>query len=171
MEGVALVTGGTRGIGSAISRALKVSGYVVAAVYHGNDEAAAQFADEAGIPTFKWDVCDPDACADGVKWVEASLGAISVLINNAGITRDGMFHRMGWEQWRAVLGTNLDSMFAMTRPVIEGMRERRCGRIVNISSINGQKGQVGGRVRQCGVNSGVAIGLHFQAALGVICSG
>jgi acetoacetyl-CoA reductase len=143
MAKVAIVTGGTRGIGAAISKGLKAAGCVVAATYHGNDEAAAKFKGETGIAVYKWDVADPAASAAGVKEVEAALGPVDVLVNNAGITRDGMFHKMTYEQWSAVLRTNLDSMFAMTRPVIEGMRDRGAGRIVNISSINGQKGQLG----------------------------
>jgi acetoacetyl-CoA reductase len=143
MAKVAIVTGGTRGIGAAISKGLKAAGCTVAATYHGNDEAAAKFKGETGVAVFKWDVADPAASAAGVKQVEAALGPIDVLVNNAGITRDGMFHKMTYEQWSAVLRTNLDSMFTMTRSVIEGMRERSAGRIVNISSINGQKGQIG----------------------------
>ncbi len=143
MAKVAIVTGGTRGIGAAIARSLKDSGHTVAAVYAGHDEAAAKFKAETGIAVYKWDVGDVDAAAAGVRQVEADLGPVAVLVNNAGITRDAMFHRMSWEQWSAVIRTNLDSMFAMTRPVIEGMRERNAGRIVSISSINGQKGQMG----------------------------
>ena len=143
MSRVALVTGGTRGIGAAIARALKAQGYKVAANYGGNDEAAAKFKAETGIPVFKWDVSSYEACTDGIKKVEAELGAIEVLVNNAGITRDAMLHRMTPEQWTAVINTNLGSLFNMCRQVIEGMRERKFGRIVNISSINGQKGQVG----------------------------
>jgi len=143
MTDIALVTGGTRGIGEAIARALSAEGYLVAATYHGNEQAAARFADATGISVFRWDVADESACRDGVAKVESELGPVSVLVNNAGVARNGMFHRMTWEQWRAVLSTNLDSMFTMTRAVIEGMRERRFGRIVNISSVNGQKGQVG----------------------------
>ncbi|HVL71035.1 MAG TPA: acetoacetyl-CoA reductase [Beijerinckiaceae bacterium] len=143
MARVALVTGGTRGIGAAISKALKGAGYAVAANYAGNDEAANKFKGETGIPVFKWDVGDYDACADGVQKVQAELGPVEILVNNAGITRDGFFHRMSKEQWSAVIRTNLDSLFNMTRPVIEGMRERNYGRIVVISSINGQKGQMG----------------------------
>jgi acetoacetyl-CoA reductase len=143
MAKIAIVTGGTRGIGAAISRGLKAAGCTVAATYHGNDAAAAKFKGETGVAVFKWDVADPAASAEGVSQVEAELGPVEVLVNNAGITRDGMFHKMTYEQWSAVLRTNLDSMFAMTRPVIEGMRERGAGRIVNISSINGQKGQIG----------------------------
>ncbi len=143
MVDVALVTGGTRGIGAAVARALHTKGGRVAATYHGDDVAAGRFAQETGIAVYRWDVGDAEACRDGVSRIETELGPVSVLVNNAGITRDGMFHRMTWEQWRAVLNTNLDSMFTMTRAVIEGMRERRFGRIVNISSINGQKGQAG----------------------------
>ncbi len=143
MARVAVVTGGTRGIGAAISRALKAAGYQVAATYAGNDEAAAKFKDETGIHVYKWDVADEAACAEGLGKVAAELGPVDVLVNNAGITRDGMFHRMRFDQWKAVIATNLDSMFTMTRPVIDGMRERSYGRIINISSINGQKGQMG----------------------------
>jgi acetoacetyl-CoA reductase len=143
MARVALVTGGTRGIGGAISKALKGAGYSVAANYAGNDEAANKFKSETGIPTFKWDVGDFDACAAGVKQVEADVGPVDVLVNNAGITRDTFFHRMTKEQWSAVIRTNLDSLFNMTRPVIEGMRNRSFGRVIVISSINGQKGQMG----------------------------
>src|SRR5215208_6085862 len=143
MARVALVTGGSRGIGAAISRALKQEGFAVAASYAGNDEAAQRFKSETGIPVFKWDVGDYDACAAGVKQVESEVGPVDVLVNNAGITRDGFFHRMTKEQWSAVIRTNLDSLFNMTRPVIEGMRARSWGRVIVISSINGQKGQMG----------------------------
>ncbi len=143
MARIALVTGGTRGIGGAISRALREAGVTVAANYAGNDEAASTFKSETGIPTFKWDVGDFDACAEGVKQVEAEIGPIDILVNNAGITRDGFFHKMTQQQWRAVLTTNLDSLFNMTRPVIDGMRSRSWGRVIVISSINGQKGQMG----------------------------
>jgi acetoacetyl-CoA reductase len=143
MARVALVTGGTRGIGAAISQALQKAGYKVAANYGGNDEAAQKFKSETGIPVFKWDVSSFDACAEGVKKVEAELGPIEVLVNNAGITRDAMFHRMKPEQWTQVINTNLGSLFNMTRQVWDGMRERKFGRVVNISSINGQKGQMG----------------------------
>ena len=143
MARVALVTGGTRGIGAAISKALKDKGYKVAASYAGNDEAAQKFKAETGIPVFKWDVSSYEACGEGIKKVEAEVGPIDVLINNAGITKDGMFHRMTVEQWNAVIGTNLGSLFNMTRQVWEGMRARKFGRVVNISSINGQKGQMG----------------------------
>jgi len=143
MARVALVTGGSRGIGAAISRSLKAAGYSVAASYAGNDEAAAAFTAETGIPTYKWDVSDFDACAAGVAKVEAELGPIDVLVNNAGITKDSMFHRMTKDQWYGVINTNLNSLFNMTRPVWEGMRNRKFGRIICISSINGQKGQMG----------------------------
>lgn len=143
MARVALVTGGTRGIGASISRALKAAGYKVAANYGGNDEAANKFKAETGIPVFKWDVSSFEACAAGIKQVEAELGPVEVLVNNAGITRDATLHRMKPEQWTAVINTNLNSLFNMCRNVIEGMRERKFGRIVNISSINGQKGQIG----------------------------
>ena len=143
MTKVAIVTGGTRGIGAAIARGLNATGHTVAAVYHGNEAAAAVFKTETAIAVYKWDVADRDACAAGIARVEADLGPVEVLVNNAGITNDAMFHHMSWEQWSSVIRTNLDSMFAMTRPVIEGMRQRGRGRIVNISSINGQKGQLG----------------------------
>ena len=143
MTRVAVISGGTRGIGAAISKALAKAGYRVAAVYAGNDEAAAKFKSETGIPTYKWDVSDYEACAAGLAKVAADLGPVEILVNNAGITRDAMLHKMKPEQWYAVINTNLNSLFNMTRPVIEGMRERGFGRIVNISSINGQKGQMG----------------------------
>ena len=143
MGRVALVTGGSRGIGAAISKGLKEAGYTVAANYGGNDEVAGKFKDETGIPVYKWDVSDHEACAAGIAKVEADLGPVEVLVNNAGITRDTMFHKMTYEQWKAVIDTNLGSLFNMCRPVIEGMRERGFGRIINISSINGQKGQMG----------------------------
>jgi acetoacetyl-CoA reductase len=143
MAKTALVTGGTRGIGAAIAKALKAAGYTVAVNYGGNDEAAAKFTTETGIKSYKWDVGDFDACTAGIAKVVADLGPIDVLVNNAGITRDGMFHKMTKDQWSAVIRTNLDSLFNMTRPVIEGMRARSFGRIIVISSINGQKGQMG----------------------------
>jgi acetoacetyl-CoA reductase len=143
MVRVAVVTGGTRGIGAAIAKGLKAAGYTVAAVYAGNEEAAAKFKGETGIAVYKWDVSSHDACAAGLKKVETELGPVDILVNNAGITRDGMFHKMDVEQWRAVIDTNLNSLFNMCRPVIEGMRARKFGRIITISSINGQKGQMG----------------------------
>lgn len=143
MARVAVVTGGTRGIGAAISKTLKSAGFQVAAIYAGNDEAAAQFKAETGIPVYKWDVSSHEACAAGLASVEADLGPIEILVNNAGITKDGFFHKMSVEQWSAVINTNLNSLFNMCRPVIEGMRNRGFGRIICISSINGQKGQAG----------------------------
>jgi acetoacetyl-CoA reductase len=143
MARVAVVTGGTRGIGAAIAKALKAADYQVAAIYAANDEAANKFTGETGIAVYKWDVSSHDDCAAGLKKVETELGPVDVLVNNAGITRDGMFHKMDVEQWRAVIDTNLNSLFNMCRPVIEGMRARKFGRIINISSINGQKGQFG----------------------------
>ena len=141
MSRVALVTGGSRGIGAAISMALKEAGYKVAATYAGNDEKAAAFTAETGIKTYKWDVADYDACAAGIAQVEGDLGPVEVLVNNAGITRDAPFHKMSPAQWNEVIGTNLNGVFNMTHPVWSGMRERKFGRIITISSINGQKGQ------------------------------
>ena len=143
MARVAVVTGGTRGIGAAVAKALQAAGYKVAAVYHGNDTAAEAFKAETGIAVYKWDVANYEACAAGLAKVTADLGTIGVLVNNAGITRDGMFHKMTPEQWYAVINTNLNSLFNMCRPVIDAMREANFGRIINISSINGQKGQMG----------------------------
>jgi acetoacetyl-CoA reductase len=143
MARVALVTGGTRGIGKAISARLKADGFTVAANYAGNSEAADATAKELGVKVFKWDVGDEAQCAEGIAKVVAECGPVDVLVNNAGITRDGLFHKMSAEKWRDVIRVDLDSLFFMTRPVIEGMRERGFGRVVNISSINGQKGQVG----------------------------
>ena len=141
MARVALVTGGSRGIGAAISQALKTAGYNVAATYAGNDEAAAAFTADTGIKTYKWDVADYDACKAGIALVEADLGPVEILVNNAGITRDAPFHRMTPEQWHQVIDTNLTGVFNMTHNVWPGMRERKFGRVVIISSINGQKGQ------------------------------
>ncbi len=143
MARVALVTGGTRGIGAAISVALKEAGYNVAANYGGNDEAAEKFKAASGVPVYKWDVSDFEACKAGVAQVEADLGPVEVLVNNAGITRDTTLHKMTADQWSAVVGTNLDSLFNMTRNVIENMRASGFGRIISISSVNGQKGQFG----------------------------
>lgn len=161
MSRVAVVTGGTRGIGQAISKAMKSKGYRVAATYAGNDTAAQQFQVETGIPVFKWDVGDYEACETGVGLVEHQLGPIDVLVNNAGITRDAMLHRMTKENWDAVIRTNLDSVFNMTRLVIEGMRKRGFGRIVSISSINGRKGQMG----QTNYSAAKAALLGFTKAL------
>ncbi len=143
MTRTAIVTGGTRGIGAAIAKALKADGHNVAASYAGNDAAANAFKEETGIAVYKWDVGDFESCAKGIAQIETDLGPIDILINNAGITRDTMFHKMTPDQWQAVINTNLNGLFNMTRNVWEGMRERGFGRIVNISSINGQKGQMG----------------------------
>jgi acetoacetyl-CoA reductase len=161
MSRVAVVTGGTRGIGHAISIELKRQGYRVAANYGGNDEAARKFQVETGIPIFKWDVSDYEACASGLRRVEMELGPIGIVVNNAGITRDAVLHRMTPEQWRQVIQVNLDSMFNMTQPIINGMRDRNFGRIINISSINGQKGQMG----QCNYSAAKAGVIGFTKAL------
>src|ERR1044072_7517704 len=142
MARVAVVTGGTRGIGASISKALKAAGYKVAASYAGNDEAANKSKASTGITVYKWSVSSYDACVEGLKKVEADLGPVEVLVNNAGITRDAPFHRMTPEQWGQVINTNLNSLFNMTRPVWEGMRTRTFGRVINISSINGKRGQL-----------------------------
>jgi len=143
MSRVALVTGGTRGIGEAISIELNSKGYRVAANYAGNDGAAKKFSEATGIPVYKWSVGDYEACIEGIAQVEKEIGPLEVLVNNAGITRDSMFHRMEKQAWDDVIGINLSGLFHMTRPVWDGMRERGFGRIINISSINGQKGQLG----------------------------
>jgi len=143
MARVAVVTGGTRGIGRGIAETLKAKGYQVAANFGGNEEAANAFQAETGIPVFKWDVGSFEACTEGLSEVEAKLGPVDVVVNNAGITRDAMMHKMSPEQWLEVINVDLNSMFNMTRPVINGMRERGFGRIISISSINGQKGQMG----------------------------
>jgi acetoacetyl-CoA reductase len=154
MARVAVVTGGTRGIGEAISVGLKDAGYNVAAVYAGNDEKAREFTDRTGIAAFKWDVSDFEACKAGIAKVEAELGPVEIVVNNAGITRDGVLHRMSFEQWNDVVATNLTSCFNMCRNVIDGMRERGFGRIVNIGSINGQAGQYG-QVNYAAAKSGI----------------
>ena len=173
MARVALVTGGSRGIGAAIATALKAVGNEVAATYAGNDEAAEKFKAETGIAVYKWDVRDFEACRDGIAKVENDLGPVDILVNNAGITRDRTLHRMKPEQWRDVTSTNLDSLFNMTRNVIEGMRARKFGRIVTISSINGQKGQFG----QANYAAAKAAAIGFTrsvaqegAAIGVTCN-
>lgn len=143
MGRVALVTGGSRGIGAAISIALKEAGYSVAATYAGNDEAAARFTADTGIKTYKFDVADYEACGAGIAKIEGDLGPVEVLVNNAGITRDAMFHKMTPQMWREVVDTNLTGLFNMTHQVWGGMRDRKFGRVINISSINGQKGQAG----------------------------
>jgi acetoacetyl-CoA reductase len=154
MARVAVVTGGTRGIGEAISLGLKEAGYKVAAVYAGNDEKAREFTERTGIAAFKWDVSDFEACKAGLAKVEAELGPVEIVVNNAGITRDGVLHRMSFEQWNDVIQTNLTSCFNMCRNVIDGMRERGFGRIVNIGSINGQAGQYG-QVNYAAAKSGI----------------
>jgi acetoacetyl-CoA reductase len=161
MARVAVVTGGTRGIGAAVSKALKAAGYKVAASYAGNDEAAEKFKGDTGISVYKWDVSSYDACVEGLKKVEAELGPVEILVNNAGITKDGMFHKMTPGQWYAVINTNLNSLFNMTRPVWEGMRGRKFGRVICISSINGQKGQLG----QVNYSSAKAGDIGFVKAL------
>ena len=140
---VALITGGTRGIGAAISVKLKETGYKVAANYAGNDEAASKFSKENKIDIFKWSIGSYEECVTGIRNVEEKLGPVDILVNNAGITRDGMFHKMTQNQWRDVINVNLNGLFNMTHPVWDGMRIREFGRVVNISSINGQKGQLG----------------------------
>jgi acetoacetyl-CoA reductase len=161
MARVALVTGGSRGIGAAISKALKDAGYTVAATYAGNDEKAAAFKEETGIAVFKWDVSSYDACKEGIAKVEAAVGPIDVLVNNAGITRDAMFHKMTPDMWNEVINTNLTGLFNMTHPVWTGMRDRKFGRVINISSINGQKGQMG----QANYSAAKAGDLGFTKAL------
>ena len=161
MPEAAIVTGGTRGIGEAISIALKNEGYEVAANYGGNDEAARRFTDSTGIPSYKWDVGNFEACLSNVQKIEEELGAVNVLVNNAGITRDGTLHKMDFQNWDDVIRTNLTSCFNMSRAVIEGMRERKYGRIVNISSVNGQAGQFG-QVNYSSAKSGI---IGFTKAL------
>ncbi len=163
MGRVALVTGGTRGIGAACSKALKDAGYSVAASYAGNDEAANAFKAETGIPVFKWDVGDYAACEKGVAAVEAEVGPVDVLVNNAGISRDSMLNKMTPEQWSEVMRTNLDSVFNVTRQVINGMRERKFGRVISISSINGQQGMLG-LSNYCAAKAGI-IGFTRTLAL------
>ena len=167
MGKVALVTGGTRGIGAAISTSLKAAGFDVVASYAGNDEAANAFKAETGINVIKFDVSDYESSSAAIKQIEADFGPVEVLINNAGITRDGFFHKMKPDQWRDVIATDLDSLFNCTRPVIEGMRERGYGRIVNISSINGQKGQAG-QVNYSSAKAGV-IGFAVAASINICC--
>ena len=161
MSRVAVVTGGTRGIGAAISKALKAAGHHVAATYHSNDEAAEKFKAETGVHVYKWNVVEYDDCVAGLARVEKEVGPVDILVNNAGITKDGMFHKMTADQWYSVINTNLNSLFNMTRPVIEGMRERGFGRIINISSVNGQQGQVG----QVNYSASKAGDLGFTKAL------
>jgi acetoacetyl-CoA reductase len=153
----AIVTGGTRGIGAAIARCLKAKGCTVAATYAGNDEAAAKFTEETGIKVYKWDVGDYEACKGGVSEIEAAQGPSDILVNNAGITRDSFFHKMTPQQWSEVMRADLDSVFNMSHQVFPGMRARGFGRIINISSINGQKGQMG-QTNYCAAKAGM-IGL------------
>ena len=161
MARVALVTGGTRGIGAAVSKALKAAGYEVAATYHANDEAADKFKAETGVHVYKWNVTVYDDCVEGIAEISKVLGPVDILVNNAGITRDAMFHKMTRDQWYTVVNTNLNSLFNMCRPVIEGMRERGFGRIINISSVNGLKGQMG----QANYSASKAGDLGFTKAL------
>ncbi|MDH3694455.1 MAG: acetoacetyl-CoA reductase [Gammaproteobacteria bacterium] len=154
MSKVAIVTGGTRGIGEAISAELGTAGYKVAANYAGNDERAKAFSERTGITTYKFDVSDFEQCKAGVEQVEKDLGPVDILVNNAGITRDGTMHRMAPEQWQEVINTNLSSCYNMSRLVIEGMRSRSFGRIVNIGSVNGQAGQYG-QVNYAAAKSGI----------------
>ncbi|NBC50115.1 MAG: acetoacetyl-CoA reductase [Gammaproteobacteria bacterium] len=154
MARTALVTGGTRGIGEAICVALKTAGYQVAANYAGNDQAATAFSARTGIPAYKFDVADFDAVTDGIARIEQDVGPVDILVNNAGITRDGTLHKMRPDQWQQVIDTNLGSCFNCARTVIEGMRERGFGRIVNIGSINGQAGQYG-QVNYAAAKSGI----------------
>jgi len=161
MGRVAIVTGGTRGIGRAVSEALKEAGYRVTATYAGNDDAVGGFKAATGIPVYKFDVGDFDACAEGVARIESDIGPVEVLVNNAGITRDATLHRMSAEQWLAVINTNLNGIFNMTRAVIGGMRERGFGRVISISSVNGQKGQFG----QCNYSAAKAGIIGFTKAV------
>ena len=154
MPHTAIVTGGTRGIGAAISVALSEDGHKVAATYAGNHEAAEAFKNQTGISVYRFDVADFDQCADSVSRIETDLGPVGILVNNAGITRDGTLHRMDFEQWNAVLQTNLSSCYNMCRNVIDGMRERGFGRIVNIGSVNVQAGQYG-QVNYAAAKSGI----------------
>ena len=154
MGHVAIVTGGTRGIGEAISVGLQDAGHTVAAVYAGNADAAKRFSDRTGIRTYRFDVSDFEACQDGVDRIAKDLGPVGILVNNAGITRDGTMHRMSFDRWNAVLQTNLSSCFNMSRCVIDAMRERGFGRIVNIGSVNGQAGQYG-QVNYAAAKSGI----------------
>ena len=154
MARVAIVTGGTRGIGEAISIALRGMGLEVAANYAGNEERARAFTDRTGIKSYKWDVSDYEACQDGARQVESDLGAVDVLVNNAGITRDTTMKRMDREKWQDVIDTNLGGCFNMAKAVFEGMTSRGYGRIVNIGSINGQAGQYG-QVNYAAAKSGI----------------
>lgn len=161
MSRIAVVTGGTRGIGLSITKGLIAEGYQVAALYHGNEEAAQKCAAETGAKVYKADVANFQACADAIAKIESEMGPVDILVNNAGITKDGMLHKMAEDNWHAVIETNLTSCFNMSRAVIAGMRDRKFGRIINISSINGQKGQLG----QCNYSAAKAGMLGFTRAL------
>lgn len=154
MSRVALITGGTRGIGRAICEEMKAAGYTTVANYAGNDEAAKKFTEETGSAAYKWDVSDYDACQEGVAKIEAEIGSIDILVNNAGITRDGVLAKMSQESWQAVIDTNLGACFNLSKAVFPGMQERKFGRIVNIGSINGQAGQYG-QVNYAAAKSGI----------------
>jgi acetoacetyl-CoA reductase len=154
MARVAIVTGGTRGIGEAVSLALKDAGVIVAANYAGNDERAREFTERTGIKAYKWDVADYDACQKGAEQVEAELGPVDILVNNAGITRDGTILKMSYQDWKDVMDTNLGGCFNMAKATFPGMRARGWGRIVNIGSINGQAGQYG-QVNYAAAKSGI----------------
>jgi acetoacetyl-CoA reductase len=178
MARVALVTGGSRGIGAAVSTALKEAGYSVAANYAGNDQAAREFSERTGIPVFKWSVSDFEACQAGVAKVEAELGPVDILVNNAGITRDTSFSKMTVEQWREVMATNLDSLFYMSKCVFDGMKKRGFGRIITIGSINGQKGQFGqtnyaaAKAGACGFTKALALeGARANVTANVVAPG
>lgn len=166
MKRIALVTGGTRGIGEAISKELKKKGYEVIACYHGNEEKAQQFSISTGIPVMKWDVSDYADCQKYVEKITKDYGPIDILVNNAGITRDGFMHRSDPKMWNEVISTNLTSCFNMTHCVLNTMREKGFGRIINISSINGQKGQVG-QVNYSAAKAGV---IGFTKALALECA-
>lgn len=161
MNRVALVTGGTKGIGAAIAKELKALGNRVAINYHGDDQAAQNFTKETGIPHFKWDVANYEACVIGVAEVEKQMGPIDILINNAGRTLDRMMHRMTYEEWHEIIHVNLNSVFNVTKQVLEGMRTRKYGRIINISSINAQRGQIG-QTNYCASKAGI---IGFTKAL------
>jgi acetoacetyl-CoA reductase len=161
MNRTALVTGGSTGIGAAIAKEFKAAGYKVAITYRCHDEAASQFTNETGIPNFKWDVGVYDECVEGVKRVQSELGPIDILVNNAGRTKDHMMHKMTYEDWYEIIQINLNSVFNMTKQVLDGMRERKFGRIINISSINAQKGQMG-QTNYCASKAGI---LGFTRAL------
>jgi acetoacetyl-CoA reductase len=161
MNRTALVTGGSTGIGAAIAKEFKAAGYKVAITYSSHDEAASQFTNETGIPNFKWDVGVYDECVEGVKRIQDELGPIDILVNNAGRTKDHMMHKMTYEDWHEIIHINLNSVFNMTKQVLDGMRERKFGRIINISSINAQKGQIG-QTNYCASKAGI---LGFTRAL------